>query len=49
VPEQPIVALRHRLEALDAPALAAALTVTIVVVGSTVPGGSVPPFIYFQF
>jgi len=49
LPERPIVALRHRLEAWNPVALAAALAVTIVVVGSTVPGGSVPPFIYFQF
>jgi hypothetical protein len=49
VPEQPIVTLRHRLEAANPVALAGALVVTIVVVGSTVPGGAVPPFIYFQF
>ena len=49
LPERPIVALRHRLEALDPPALAAGLVVTIVIVGATVPGGAVPPFIYFQF
>ncbi len=49
LPERPIVALRHRLEAANPVALAAALTVTIIVVGSTVPGGAVPPFIYFQF
>jgi D-alanyl-lipoteichoic acid acyltransferase DltB (MBOAT superfamily) len=49
LPEQPIVALRHRVEAWNPPALAAGLVVTIIVVGSTVPGGSVPPFIYFQF
>jgi alginate O-acetyltransferase complex protein AlgI len=49
LPEKPIVALRHRVEAWNPPALAAGLVVTIIVVGSTVPGGAVPPFIYFQF
>jgi len=49
LPERPVVALRHRLEALNPPALAAGLIVTIIVVGATVPGGAVPPFIYFQF
>ena len=49
VPERPIAALRHRFEALNPVPLAAALTVTIIVVGSTIPGGAVPPFIYFAF
>jgi D-alanyl-lipoteichoic acid acyltransferase DltB (MBOAT superfamily) len=49
VPERPIAALRHRIEALDPVPLAAALALTIIVVGSTIPGGAVPPFIYFQF
>jgi alginate O-acetyltransferase complex protein AlgI len=49
IPERPIAALRHRFEALNPVPLAAALTVTIIVVGSTIPGGAVPPFIYFAF
>jgi D-alanyl-lipoteichoic acid acyltransferase DltB (MBOAT superfamily) len=49
LPERPIVALRHRIEALNPVALAGGLAVTIIVVGSTIPGGAVPPFIYFQF
>ena len=49
LPERPIVALRHRVEALNPVPLAFGLAVTIAVVGATVPGGAVPPFIYFQF
>ena len=49
LPERPIVALRHRFEALNPVALGAALAFVIIVVGSTIPGGAVPPFIYFQF
>jgi alginate O-acetyltransferase complex protein AlgI len=49
LPERPINALRHRVEALNPAALAAGLAVTIAIVGATVPGGAVPPFIYFQF
>jgi alginate O-acetyltransferase complex protein AlgI len=49
LPERPIVALRHRVEAFNPGALAVGLAVTIAIVGATVPGGAVPPFIYFQF
>ena len=49
VPERPIVALRHRVEAFNAVPLAFGLAATIAIVGATVPGGAVPPFIYFQF
>jgi len=49
LPERPIVALRHRFEALNPVALGAGLALTIIIVGSTIPGGAVPPFIYFQF
>jgi D-alanyl-lipoteichoic acid acyltransferase DltB (MBOAT superfamily) len=49
LPERPIVALRHRLEAFNPVALGMALALVIIVVGSTIPGGAVPPFIYFQF
>jgi alginate O-acetyltransferase complex protein AlgI len=49
VPERPIVALRHRIEALNPVPLAFGLATTIAIVGATVPGGAVPPFIYFQF
>ena len=49
VPERPLVVLRHRLEAMNPGGLAMGLAVTIAIVGATVPGGAVPPFIYFQF
>ncbi|MCW2967100.1 MAG: rane bound O-acyl transferase family protein, partial [Solirubrobacteraceae bacterium] len=49
LPERPIVALRHRVEAFNPVALGLGLALTIIIVGSTIPGGSVPPFIYFQF
>ncbi|MCW2992369.1 MAG: hypothetical protein JWM73_2963, partial [Solirubrobacterales bacterium] len=49
LPERPIVALRHRVEAFNPVALGAGLALTIIIVGSTIPGGAVPPFIYFQF
>ena len=48
LPERPMVALRHRVEALNPVALAAGMAVTIIIVGSTIPGGAVPPFSYFQ-
>ncbi len=41
--------LRGIIENLPAPALGAALAVTIIVVGATVPSQGVPPFIYFAF
>jgi hypothetical protein len=41
--------LRLRVEAWNPVALAAGLTVTIIVAAATVPGGAVPPFIYFAF
>jgi alginate O-acetyltransferase complex protein AlgI len=49
LPERPIVRLRHRVEAFNPVALGVGLAVTIIIVGSTIPGGAVPPFIYFQF
>jgi alginate O-acetyltransferase complex protein AlgI len=48
-PERPMEHLRLRLEALSPAALGTALAVIIAVVGATVPGSGVPPFIYFQF
>jgi alginate O-acetyltransferase complex protein AlgI len=41
--------LRLRLEGASPFALGTALAVVVALVGATVPGGSVPPFIYFQF
>jgi D-alanyl-lipoteichoic acid acyltransferase DltB (MBOAT superfamily) len=41
--------LRAVLESAPAPALGAAMAVTILVVGATVPSNGVPPFIYFAF
>src|SRR4051812_45848895 len=49
VPERPIVRLRHRIEAFNPVPLAVGMFVVIALVGATVPGGAVPPFIYFQF
>src|SRR3954454_6545307 len=49
VPERPIVALRHRIEAFNPVPLALGMFVVIALAGATVPGGDFPPFIYFQF
>jgi D-alanyl-lipoteichoic acid acyltransferase DltB (MBOAT superfamily) len=49
VPDRPLEALRTRVESAGPLALGAGLAVTIAIVGATVPGGAVPPFIYFQF
>jgi alginate O-acetyltransferase complex protein AlgI len=49
VPERPLAALRERLEAARPLALGTGLATAIVLVGATVPGGAVPPFIYFRF
>ena len=49
LPPDPLERLRLRVAQLPAPALGTGLAAVIAVVGATVPGGSVPPFIYFQF
>src|SRR3954449_12080971 len=49
VPERPIVILRNRFESLNPAALGLGLATCVAVVGATVPGQAVPPFIYFQF
>jgi alginate O-acetyltransferase complex protein AlgI len=49
LPAAPLERIRLRATRLPAPALGTALAAVIAVVGATVPGGSVPPFIYFQF
>jgi alginate O-acetyltransferase complex protein AlgI len=49
LPPAPLERIRLRATRLPAPALGTALAAVIAVVGATVPGGSVPPFIYFQF
>ena len=49
VPERPIRVLRERFEGLNPAALGLGLATCIAVVGATVPGQAVPPFIYFQF
>jgi hypothetical protein len=41
--------LQVRIERMRPLALAVGLAVTILIVGATVPGQGVPPFIYFQF
>src|SRR4051812_8976061 len=49
VPERPLDALRERLTAIRPATLGVALAVTVALVSASVPGNSVPPFIYFQF
>jgi D-alanyl-lipoteichoic acid acyltransferase DltB (MBOAT superfamily) len=49
VPEKPLTGLRMRLEAARPAALGLGLAVTVALVGASVPGQAVPPFIYFQF
>ena len=49
LPPAPLERIRVRVATLPAPALGFGLAAVIAVVGATVPGGSVPPFIYFQF
>jgi hypothetical protein len=49
VPERPIEVLRNRFESLSPAALGLGLATCVAVVGATVPGQAVPPFIYFQF
>jgi len=49
LPERPLERLRVAVANLPAPALGLALTVVVALVGATVPGDGVPPFIYFQF
>src|SRR5215218_9507543 len=49
LPPVPLERARLWFAQLPAPALGATLAAVIAVVGATVPGGSVPPFIYFQF
>lgn len=48
-PARTLERLRLRVEAWNPVPLAAGLTATIVIVAATVPGGAVPPFIYFAF
>jgi D-alanyl-lipoteichoic acid acyltransferase DltB (MBOAT superfamily) len=49
VPERPIQALRDRFESLNPAVLGFGLAMCVAIVGATVPGQAVPPFIYFQF
>jgi alginate O-acetyltransferase complex protein AlgI len=49
LPPVPLERVRLWFAELPAPALGAGLAAVIAVVGATVPGGAVPPFIYFQF
>src|SRR3954447_18000065 len=48
-PERPLPGLRMRCEARRPAALGIGLAVTVALVGASVPGQAVPPFIYFQF
>ena len=49
LPERPLERLRERAAGLRPAALAASLSLVVVLVGSTVSSQGVPPFIYFQF
>jgi alginate O-acetyltransferase complex protein AlgI len=49
LPPAPLERVRLRAARLPAVALGTGLAGVIALVGATVPGGSVPPFIYFQF
>jgi alginate O-acetyltransferase complex protein AlgI len=49
VPERPVEALRLRFESLNPAVLGLGLATCVAIVGATVPGQAVPPFIYFQF
>ena len=49
VPEKPLTWVRLRLEGVRPVALGMGLAVTVALVGASVPGQAVPPFIYFQF
>jgi D-alanyl-lipoteichoic acid acyltransferase DltB (MBOAT superfamily) len=49
LPPRPLDRLRVGVANLPAPALGVALAAIVAVVGATVPGEGVPPFIYFQF
>jgi D-alanyl-lipoteichoic acid acyltransferase DltB (MBOAT superfamily) len=48
-PRGTVAAVSERLSAARPAVLGAALAVTVMVVAAAVPGGAVPPFIYFQF
>lgn len=49
LPPLSIERFRTRLADLSPATLALGLTVTVAIVGATVPSNAVPPFIYFQF
>ncbi len=49
VPERPIQVVRDWFEGLNPAVLGLGLATCVAVVGATVPGQAVPPFIYFQF
>jgi alginate O-acetyltransferase complex protein AlgI len=49
IPERPVEVARGWFENLSPAALGLGLAVCVAVVGATVPGQAVPPFIYFQF
>lgn len=49
VPRAAVTAVTERLSAARPALLGAGLATTVAVVAAAVPGGAVPPFIYFQF
>jgi alginate O-acetyltransferase complex protein AlgI len=49
LPRGTVAAVTDRLSATRPVVLGAAMAVTVMVVAAAVPGGAVPPFIYFQF
>jgi alginate O-acetyltransferase complex protein AlgI len=49
IPERPVEVVRGWFENLNPAALGLGLAACVAIVGATVPGQAVPPFIYFQF
>jgi len=49
LPERPLERLRLAIERSNPVTLGLGLAVSVMLIAATVPGGAVPPFIYFQF
>lgn len=49
LPERPLERVRLAIERSNPVTLGLGLAVSIMLISATVPGGAVPPFIYFQF
>jgi hypothetical protein len=48
-PSRPMAVLHERIMSARPAVLGVGLAVTIMLVAAAVPGGAVPPFIYFAF